>query len=176
VQAAAEPARQAPVRSFRDVVALAAGREPMLHSHLLHSAHLVRFAPPIIELRPQPEAPRDLAARLASLLLDATCARWTIALSTAEGEPTLAQQGVAADNERRSSAAEHPLVRAVLEAFPGARIEAVRDARTAAYGLPAASLPPEPALAGDAEPDLPEFASPGAEFAEDESENRESLP
>ena len=36
-------------------------REAMLHAHLIHSVHLVRFAPPVIELRPQPEAPKDLA-------------------------------------------------------------------------------------------------------------------
>ena len=55
----------------------------MLHAHLLHSVHLVRFAPPVIELRPQPEAPRDLASRLAALLSEATGTRWTIAVSAA---------------------------------------------------------------------------------------------
>ena len=55
--------------SFRDVAALVEEqREAMLHAHLLHSAHLVRFAPPVIELRTQPEAPRDLAPKLAALL------------------------------------------------------------------------------------------------------------
>ena len=45
--------------SFRDVTAfVAAQRQAMLHAHLLHSVHLVRFAPPVIELRPQPEAPK----------------------------------------------------------------------------------------------------------------------
>ncbi len=172
VHAAAEAPRQLPSpRNFRDVVALAAGREPMLHSHLLHSVHLVRFAPPVIELRPQPEAPRDLAARLAAVLLETTGTRWTIALSAAAGEPTLAEQGMAADNERRSNAADHPLVRAVLAAFPGARIEAVHDARVDAYGLT-----PEPALAGEAEPDMPEFAPPDAEFAADESDPGDALP
>jgi len=123
--------------SFRDVAALAAERrEPMLHSYLLHAVHLVRFAPGVIELSPEPDAPRDLAPRLAALLLDATGVRWTIALSTAKGEPTLAAQGMAADAARRQTAAEHPLVLAILEAFPGARIQAVRDSTADAYGLP----------------------------------------
>ncbi len=123
--------------SFRDVVALAgAQRQAMLHAHLLHSVHLVRFAPPVIELRPEPDAPRDLAAKLAALLTEATGARWTIALSAEAGEPTLAEQGAAADAARRSAAAEHPLVRAILDAFPGARIETVHDAAADAYGLP----------------------------------------
>ncbi|MDP9098671.1 MAG: DNA polymerase III subunit gamma/tau, partial [Verrucomicrobiota bacterium] len=73
------------LRTFRDVVALVAHDQPVLHGHLLHSVHLVRFAPGIIELRPQPAAPRDLAATLGRLLLDATGTRWTIALTQAEG-------------------------------------------------------------------------------------------
>jgi DNA polymerase-3 subunit gamma/tau len=107
---------------------------------LLHSVHLVRFAPPVIELRPEPDAPRDLAARLGAMLLDATGTRWTIALATSGGEPTIAEQGNAADSARRATAAAHPLVRSILEAFPGAKIEAVKDSRTDAYGLPAESV------------------------------------
>ncbi len=99
----ARPALPQPA-SFRDVVALCSGRDPMLHSHLRHSVHLVRFAPGVIELRPEPDAPRDLAARLGALLLAATGARWTIALSTAPGEPTLGEQGQAADADRRAAA------------------------------------------------------------------------
>jgi DNA polymerase-3 subunit gamma/tau len=132
--AAAAPARLA---GLRDVAALlAARREATLHAHLVHSVHLVRFAPPVIELRTEPEAPRDFAARLAAVLREATGTRWTIALSTEPGEATLAEQGEAADAARRHAAAAHPLVRAILDAFPGARIEAVRDESVDAYGLP----------------------------------------
>jgi DNA polymerase-3 subunit gamma/tau len=136
--------------SFRDVVALVAERrEAMLHAHLLHSVHLVRFAPPVIELRQQAEAPRDLASRIAAILAEATGTRWTIAVSAAAGDPTLAEQGNTADTARRTAAADHPLVRAILETFPGARIDTVHDRTTDAYGLPAEVA---------AEPDMPEFA------------------
>jgi DNA polymerase-3 subunit gamma/tau len=156
----AEPASAGPrLSSFRDVAALVAERrEAMLHGHLVHSVHLVRFAPPVIELRPQPEAPRDLAPRLAKLLLAVTGARWTIAVSAAPGEPTLAEQGNAADAARRATAADHPLVRAILAAFPGARIEAVADAGADAYGL-----------AAGPEPDIPAFAPVHAEPADDDA-------
>jgi len=110
-------------------------REPVLHGLLLHAVHLVRFAPPVIELRPEPDAPRDLAPRLAALLLEATGTRWTIALSRELGEPTLATQGQVADTARRGEAALHPLVRAILDAFPGAKIASVTDSRADAYGL-----------------------------------------
>jgi DNA polymerase-3 subunit gamma/tau len=89
----------------------------------------------VIELRPEPDAPRDLAPRLAALLLEATGTRWTIALSRQAGEPTLAEQAKAADVARRGEAALHPLVRAILEAFPGAKIASVTDSRADAYGL-----------------------------------------
>jgi len=155
--AAADPApTQAPaprLQSFRDVVALVAERrEAMLHAHLVHSVHLVRFAPPVIELRPQPDAPRDLASKLAALLTDATGTRWTIALSAAEGTPTLADQGSAADLARRSAAADHPLVRAIMEAFPGARIDQVHDGTADSYGLPM-QPPQDTTTTEDAPPD-----------------------
>ena len=124
---------------FRDVVALAeAERQAMLSAHLLHSVHLVRFAPPVIEVRPEPDAPRDLAAKLAALLGAATGTRWTIALSTAPGEPTLAAQDRAEETARRNEAAAHPLVQAILEAFPGAEIAAVHPPPAA----PEAEPPP----------------------------------
>ncbi len=152
-------------KSFRAVVALVAERrEALLHAQLLH-VHLVRFAPPVIELRPAANSARDLAPRLARLLQDATGQRWTIALSAAAGEATIAEQGTAADAGRRADAAEHPLVRAILEIFPGARIDAVHDAGADAYGLPA-----QGAVGA---PDMPEFAPPNtappdAEFTDDE--------
>jgi DNA polymerase-3 subunit gamma/tau len=130
--------------SFREVAALVAERrEALLHAHLVHSVHLVRYAPPVMELRPEPASPRDLAPRLAALLQEATGSRWTIAMSAEPGEPTLAEQGNQADAGRRAAAAEHPLVRAILEAFPGARIDAVHETETDAYGLPVSPEPVE---------------------------------
>jgi DNA polymerase-3 subunit gamma/tau len=140
------------LQGFRDVAALASTRrEALLHANLLHHVHLVRFTQGLIELRPEPDAPRDLAPALAKMLLDATGERWTIALSREQGEPTLAQQGQAADTARRADVAQHPLVRAILEAFPGAVIDRVTDSRADAYGLLHEQMPgPMP------EPDLPE--------------------
>jgi DNA polymerase-3 subunit gamma/tau len=148
---------------FRDVAALVKDhREAMLHAHLLHSTHLVRFAPPVIELRTEPDAPRDLAPKLAALLSNATGVRWTIALSTAAGEPTLAEQGNAADAVRREEAADHPLIRAIMDAFPGARIDSVRDSNVDDYGLPNV-----PAIVPLGEPEMPDFAPPDAEYSDE---------
>ena len=168
-EAVAAPAALPQPGSWREVVALASGRRPMLHAHLVHSVHPVRVAPGRIELRPLPDAPRDLAAQLGALLGELTGARWTIALSNAEGEPTLAQQGRVAAAERLSLAESHPLVQAVLAAFPGAVIEAVRDSSADAYGLAPGNPLPAPAEADDpealAEAEEREFAPIDAEPA-----------
>ena len=131
----AAPQAMTQPRSFRDVVALAAPSMPVLHGHLLHSVHLVRFAPGVIELRPDQHAPRTLASDLAKLLQQTTGTRWTIALSQSDGDATIGVQAKAAEMARRNEAAEHPLVKAILDAFPGATIASVNDSRVDAYGF-----------------------------------------
>ena len=114
-------------------------REALLRSHLWSHVHLVAFEPGRIEFRPQAVAPRDLANRLGQLLGEWTGQRWIVAVSQAEGAPTLAEEAARRDGERRSEVAAHPLVRAALETFPGAVIAAVRER----YGVsePAAAEP-----------------------------------
>ncbi len=151
--------------SWRAVVALVAeAREPMLHGHLRHCVHPVRVAPPVLEIRVQEGAPRDLAGRLATVLSDATATRWTVALSRAPGEPTLSEQEQAVREAGRLEAGQHPIVVEILRLFPGATISNVHDHSLDAYGLP--PLP----LAGEAEmaPDFgPGFAPLDAERAFD---------
>ncbi|MGH7120055.1 MAG: DNA polymerase III subunit gamma/tau [Acetobacteraceae bacterium] len=131
--------------SFREVVALATeAREAVLAAQLLHHVRLVRFAPPVIEIAPEQEAPPDLAQRLARFLLAKTGTRWTIALATGPGEPTLAEQDRAAEAAVRSAARQHPVVSAILEAFPGAEITALRE-----IGI---ELPPSEEVATDEPP------------------------
>jgi DNA polymerase-3 subunit gamma/tau len=147
---------------FRDVISLVREqREMTLYGHLLHSVHLVRYAPPVIEIRPQPEAPRDLAGKLAAVLGEVTGQRWTIAISTAEGEPTIDAQREAADQGRAVEAAEHPLVQAIMAAFPGARLEGVRDPTVDEYRLPSPIA--LPAAVADLPDEMPDFAPPDAE-------------
>ncbi|MBE9603578.1 DNA polymerase III subunit gamma/tau [Acetobacteraceae bacterium H6797] len=164
----AEAAPLAAPKAFRDVVALASGRRPMLHAHLVHSTHLVHFAEGRIELRARPEAPRDMAGQLAALLLELTGNRWTISLSNEPGEPTLAEQGRTAEAERLSLVKTHPLVQAVLLSFPGASIERVRDDTLDAYGLPPVREADEIGDDdddGDGDVDAVGFAPPDAEPA-----------
>jgi DNA polymerase-3 subunit gamma/tau len=136
VRAAAQPAPVAtaqPVaslpnpRSFTDVVALLeARREARLVHHLMHHVHEVRCEPGLIEFRPQPKAPADLAPRLSDLLSQWTGRRWIASVSSDEGKPTLVEQKAAKGDELRSRAENDPVVQAILKTFPGAKLEAVR--------------------------------------------------
>jgi DNA polymerase-3 subunit gamma/tau len=122
--------------SFAAVVALLAERrEAILQAHLKNNVHLVRFEPGRIEIRPDEHAPRTLANRLGALLSEWTGRRWVVAISSEPGEPTLAQQEVAADQRERAEVTAHPLVQAVMSTFPGATIDAIRDL-TAAIDTP----------------------------------------
>ena len=119
-------------QSFAKVIALFDNRrEALLRSHLWSQLHLVHFEPGRIEFRPAANAPRDLANRLGQLLSEWTGIRWLIAVSEAEGEPTLHEQEERRERDLRNELASHPLVKAVLETFPGATIAAVREFATA---------------------------------------------
>jgi DNA polymerase-3 subunit gamma/tau len=121
-------------QNFAELIALFdQRREALIRSHLWSHVHLVAFEPGHIELRPQEAAPRDLANRLGQLLGEWTGARWVVAVSQAEGAPTLAEDEAQRASAVRNEVAAHPLVRAVLDTFPGATIAAVRE-RFAAAG------------------------------------------
>ncbi len=126
--AVAQPAAAPPnPRSFTDIVALfEARREARLVHHLMHHVHEVRCEPGLIEFRPEPKAPPDLAARLSELLSQWTGRRWIASVSSDAGKPTLNEQKAAKGDALRSQAESNPLVQAILKTFPGAKIDAVR--------------------------------------------------
>jgi DNA polymerase-3 subunit gamma/tau len=128
-----QPAYDSQPQSFAEVIALFdKRREALLRSHLWSDVHLVHFEPGRIEVRPASSAPRDLTNRLGQLLSEWTGSRWLIAVSEAEGEPTLLEQEEGRQRDLRNEVTSHPLVQAVLETFPGATIAAVRERFAAA--------------------------------------------
>src|SRR5262249_33258819 len=129
-------------QSFAEVVALfEAKREGILHANLLNAVHLVHFESGRIEFRPRESAPRDLATQMMTMLQLWTGKRWMVAISRETGQATLGEQATAKLQAQKAAAATHPLVRAVLDAFPGSAIETVRgvDAATPAADAPAAA-------------------------------------
>ena len=130
---AAQPgARNAPETrpaTFADVVALTAEmKEARLHANLISNLHLVSFEPGRIEFHPGDHAPPDLAGQLTTFLNEATDRRWVVTVSSDPGRATINQQKQTEDAQARAEAAEHPLVKAVLDTFPGAIIEDVHPA------------------------------------------------
>ncbi|HWU25695.1 MAG TPA: DNA polymerase III subunit gamma/tau [Rhizomicrobium sp.] len=116
------------LQSLGDVVALAAAKgATVLKVHLESDVHLVRLEPGQIEFRPGPRAPRTLAGDLAQKLKEWTGTRWLVTLASEGGAATLAEQKRERHAARIEAVAQEPLVRAVLDRFPGAEIVSVRD-------------------------------------------------
>ncbi|HEX3673594.1 MAG TPA: DNA polymerase III subunit gamma/tau [Rhizomicrobium sp.] len=128
-------------RTLQDIAALAgANGAAVLKVHLENDVHLVRLEPGQIEFRPSARAPRTLSGDLAQKLKEWTGARWVVTVAREGGAPTLAEARRAATAAKIESVAQEPLVRAVLDRFPGAEIMAVRD--LAAEDAPS-EAPPE---------------------------------
>ncbi|MES2293127.1 MAG: DNA polymerase III subunit gamma/tau [Pseudomonadota bacterium] len=100
---------------------------PVLKVHIENDMHLVKLEPGRLEFRPSLRAPRSLAGDLQQRLRDWTSVRWSVSISNEPGNPTLAEQKKNAKAARIESVMQAPLVRAVLDRFPGAEIVAVRD-------------------------------------------------
>lgn len=114
--------------NFRELVALATRHRAIkLKTALMQDVHLVQFEPGRIEFRPADTASPKLAAELGEALQAWTGTRWIVSVVNSAGAPTLAQQEAEAAAQRRDEAMHDPLVRQVLETFPGAEILAVRD-------------------------------------------------
>jgi DNA polymerase-3 subunit gamma/tau len=111
-------------KDFPAVAALfAERREALIASQLRTFVHLVRFEPGHIEFRQQ-----------------WTGRRWVVAVSSARGEATLTEREAAAEAALKDEAARHPAVKAVLDAFPGAKILEVRDLEPLAQAVAAPDL------------------------------------
>lgn len=139
------PAPDAPQpASLRDIVALAAAkRDIKLQTALERYVRIVRFEPGRIELSLADGAASDLVHDLSQRLSDWTGRRWVVAVSRAEGEPTLREQADARRSALIDDMRRHPAVSAILETFPGAEIVDVRvEADPAAADAPAPTHAP----------------------------------
>ena len=113
--------------TFESVVRLIrANRDVKLLVEVETCIRLAAYQPGRIEFTPTSDAPRDLAARLAQRLQGWTGARWGVSLVNDAEVPTIAEIRDAEENEIKAKATEHPLVQAVLAAFPKARITEIR--------------------------------------------------
>ncbi|MRU16111.1 DNA polymerase III subunit gamma/tau [Roseovarius sp. A21] len=87
---------------------------------------LASYRPGRIEFQPTENAPQDLSQRLGAALQRWTGTRWGVSLVNEGGAETIAAKRDAAETALKEEASDHPMVRAVLAAFPKARITQIR--------------------------------------------------
>ena len=161
---AAAPAPLVELRRFEDVVALAqARRDIQLKTALERDVRLVRFEEGRIDFALGPQASPQLAANLMKRLAEWTGTRWMVTISSEGGAPSLKEQAELLEKSRRQEVAADPLVRKVLEAFPGSQIVAVHSL--------AAEPPPAPAVADQAADDDVGYADQHVPYSDDEPED-----
>jgi len=117
-----------PFSSFKELVEwVSLQREGILHAHLFYDVHLVEFSPPRLTFRLSSKAPKNLPHLLESLLNKKREEVWTIAISEEMGHPTLYEDEQKAIEEHRNTILTTPLVKLLVDAFPGTTLVQIED-------------------------------------------------
>ncbi|MEM8691971.1 MAG: DNA polymerase III subunit gamma/tau [Pseudomonadota bacterium] len=128
--------------TFDHVVELIrANRDVKLLVEVETTLRLAAYQPGRIEFQPTEKAPRDLAQRLGQRLQSWTGNRWAVTLVNEGGAETIAEIRDAAELSLKTEAEKHPLVQAVINNFPRARITAIRTAEEIAQDAESEALP-----------------------------------
>jgi len=136
----AQPTALARPQSYTELVSLAAAKRDLLIKHALESdLRPVSFSAGRIEVALREGADPGIIATLSARLQTWTGERWLVMVSSkAEAVPTLRELAEQKREAARGAAGEDPLVRAILETFPGAKLVDVRVREDA----PALDMPP----------------------------------
>ena len=116
------------INNFKEVADLfLEKKEILLFNNLFSRVHLVSFRKGKIELNPTDDAPKDLGAKIGQLLTEWTKEKWHILMTQEKGDPTLEEQS---DKEKESiinNLSKNERIKEILNIFPGAKIEEVKD-------------------------------------------------
>jgi DNA polymerase-3 subunit gamma/tau len=141
----AEAATAVAIGSFKELVALAASkRDLQIKAALERDVRLVQCEDGRLEIALEQGAAKALVNDLSRKLQQWTGKRWMVVVSSEQGATTLRSQADAKQAELEVGVRADPLVKAVLERFPGAQIVGVRG--------PGDNLPELPAGADDVPP------------------------
>jgi DNA polymerase III subunit gamma/tau len=135
-----------PLGTFEEIVALAAEkRDLQMKSALERDMRLVRCEDGRLEIALEPGAQKTVVNELSRKLKLWTGRQWLVSVSNEAGVPTLKSQADARQAELETGVRADPLVKAVLERWPGSEITSVRGPKDA---------PPEltPSVSGDVLP------------------------
>jgi DNA polymerase-3 subunit gamma/tau len=102
-------------------------REGVIGKVLHDDVRLVSFRPGAVAINPSGSVPVDLASRMRSCLKTWTGNDWVVSISSETGEESLRQQEASREQARMAEVLEDPLVKRVLEIFPGARVANITD-------------------------------------------------
>jgi DNA polymerase-3 subunit gamma/tau len=153
VAAVAAPAAAHAPETFREVVALfAEKREAALQAQLYRLAHPVRCEAGILEIRLKNGAEANFVNRVGQCLTHWTGRMWMVSVTDQSGGATLEEEENEAERKRLLHAEAHPLMQAVMLAFPDAKLTSLRQK----------AIAPAPAV----EQDEDEIVAPVAEFDE----------
>ncbi|MCV6597364.1 MAG: DNA polymerase III subunit gamma/tau [Mangrovicoccus sp.] len=128
--------------SFASVISLIRTRRDMkLLIEVEDHIRLISYRPGRIEFHSDGNAPADLAQNLRNRLEAWTGARWAVIVCAAEAKvETVSETRARETSERHARASAHPLVSAVIAAFPGAKVTNLRTPEEIAAEAAAASL------------------------------------
>jgi len=113
--------------NFEAVAALAGElREGLLQSFLENQVRIVTFAPGKIEFSADGGADREMVQKLKGFLEEHSAMTWSLAVARDSSQQTIAEVRAGEAVKARAAAGDHPLVKAVLDTFPGASVEEVR--------------------------------------------------
>jgi DNA polymerase-3 subunit gamma/tau len=102
---------------------------------------LSSYQPGRVEFEPTQDAPADLAQRLGNRLQTWTGQRWAVSLVNSGGRKTISEVKDAAALALKQSALQHPLVQAVVSAFPKAKITDIKTPQDLVADAQAEALP-----------------------------------
>ena len=141
-----EPAAVAPtlsVGSFEELIALAVEKRDISAKMALErDVRLVRCEDGQLEIALEASAPKTLVHDLQRKLTGWTGKRWIVVVSKEEGAPTMRAQAEAQQAEIERGVQSDPLVQAVLNRFPGAKIVGVTQ-NASETGEPVPDIPPD---------------------------------
>ncbi|WP_050929056.1 DNA polymerase III subunit gamma/tau [Aestuariivita boseongensis] len=128
--------------TFEHVVELIrANRDGKLLVDVETGLRLVSYQPGRIEFQPADNAPGDLAQRLGQRLQMWTGNRWGVSVVSSGGGKTIDEVRNAERYALEEQARAHPMVQAVLSAFPKAQIKDIRTAADIAAEAQTEALP-----------------------------------
>jgi DNA polymerase-3 subunit gamma/tau len=138
------------INNFAELVQLASDkRDIQTKLALERDVRLVRCEDGTLEIALEPGAAKTLVNDLSRKLQQWTGRSWMVVISRQPGQPTLKSVADARRAELETGVRADPLVRAVLERFPGAEIVGVRGGNDPAPELPATTAEPEIPLPDD---------------------------